>query len=174
MTTDPIAAARALIAAQPDLLYRCGLCPDECNCHPHHDMSMSGEYILCDECEDLDNPAGVPDPLKLIATLADALEVERAKVAAVYEAAATWLVGTGIAGDGDGDPLASCIRAIPPANAQAALDKLLIEARLEGWRFGRDEVVKWLIASGVAGDHDSDPLSSSIRSIPEPKENIHD
>lgn len=80
MTTDPIAVARALIAAQPNLLFRCDLCPDECNCHPHHDMSMSGEYILCDRCEDFDNPAGVPDPLTLIATLADAVEAERAEV----------------------------------------------------------------------------------------------
>lgn len=80
MTTDPIAAARAMIAAQPALLFPCDLCPDECNCHPHHDMSMSGEYILCDSCEDFDNPKGVPDPLQLIATLADALEAERAEV----------------------------------------------------------------------------------------------
>jgi len=152
VTADPIAAARALIEPLRE--------------HREQQTVAGGSWWeapeICTQAADA------------IATLADALEVERAKVAAVYEAAATWLVGTGIAGDGDGDPLASCIRAIPPANAQAALDKLLIEARLEGWRFGRDEVVKWLIASGVAGDHDSDPLSSSIRSIPEPKENIHD
>lgn len=78
--SDPIAAARALIAAQPDLLFRCDLCSDECNCHPHHDMSMSGEHILCDECEDFDKCDVPPDPATLIATLADALEDERAKV----------------------------------------------------------------------------------------------
>lgn len=86
MSDDPIAAARALIAAQPDLLFRCDLCPDECNCHPHHDMSMSGEYILCDGCEDFYNPKGVPDPLTLIATLADSLEAEQAESQRLREA----------------------------------------------------------------------------------------
>lgn len=79
------------------------------------------------------------------ATLADALEAERAKVAAAYEAAASVLEDRG--SDGWAENLmaewssvyAESIRALTPADAQAALDKLLAEARLEGWRAGRDQ-----------------------------------
>lgn len=132
MTTDPIAAARALIAAHPDLLFRCDLCPDECNCHPHHDMSMSGGNILCDGCEDFDAAATPPDPLMLIASLADALDAERAKVAAAYEAAAS-IARSHIYYDSAGsgfreDEFDNTIRALAPADAQAALDKMLAEA----------------------------------------------
>lgn len=172
MTTDPIAAARALIAAQPDLLFRCDLCPDEFNCHPHHDMSMSGEYILCDHCEDFNNPKGVPDPLTLIATLADALEAERAKVAAAYEAAAE-LVALVHVGD--------AIRALAASDAQAALDKLLAEARraeqercVEAVKTARDQQRQaWLEGRAVALDF-ARVVIAAIRALPEPKEDSHE
>lgn len=71
---------------------------------------------------------------------------------------------------------ASSVRCLTPAHAQAALDKLLAEARLEGWRAGRDA------AAQEAEDWFYDPqadevtdyrLSLNIRMMPEPQEASH-
>ena len=233
MTTDPIAAARALIAAHPDLLFRCGLCPDECNCHPHHDMSMSGGNILCYGCEDFDTAATPPDPIKLIATLADALEAEReraekaeterdtawndaieaakgcvddnhpfniidemdllkkgnshnqqaerdqtlALIAAAYVVADAWLDKQ--------YGIAPCVNDLSPNDAQDAFNKMLAEARLEGWRAGRDAATEPLTSLAAVlrksenSYHQSQATAmlervAAIRALPEPKEASHD
>lgn len=79
------------------------------------------------------------------------------------------------------------IRALTPADAQAALDKMLAEARLEGWRAGRDAAAEhcWAkrdlladaeqkqVAAGLTGrDYygrrlEAELLSRSIRALPE-------
>ena len=102
---------------------------------------------------------------------AEKAETERdALVAAAYEVATTWLIEAGIAGDHDSDPLASCIRALTPADAQAALDKMLAEARLEGWRAGRDAAAHACDWGDIYGDN----AVRAIRALPEPKETSHD
>ncbi len=63
------------------------------------------------------------------------------------------------------------IRTLTPADAQAALDKLLSQARLEGWRSGRD-------AAAIAANWDNEgelfnPVQA-IRALPEPKEANND
>lgn len=59
---------------------------------------------------------------------------ESALAAAAYEAVAVWLVRAGLAGDAADDPLATCIRAMTSADARAALDRMLAEARKDGMR----------------------------------------
>ena len=111
MTTDSIAAARALIADAID--FACAA--------NHH---LAGQ-----------NPEQAQQWRDALATLADALEVERAKVAAAYEAAACVTVGMGPRYDGRSvhyhipERVKGAIRALTPADAQAALDKMLAEAR---------------------------------------------
>lgn len=162
--TDPIPAARALI-----------------------------EYLSAEQ-ED--------EAAQVVATLADAVEAERAKVAAAYEAAACVIddpgngVGSvlaqqlccdghmcGCQGATISDYLQHIIRALTPANAQAALDKLLAEARLEGWRAGRDAAADACVLSGkdlAEGDWGPEGrdmavmLEARIRALLEPKENSHD
>lgn len=131
MTTDPIAAARALI----EPLTRYG--------NPKARGADSPQSKLC------------ADAATAIAALVDALEAERAeniracthlatvltvrdaRVAAAYEAAAQevaeWTEETFSAVTSP-DEAAEQLRALTPAHARAALGKLLAEARLEGWQ----------------------------------------
>ena len=75
-------------------------------------------------------------------TLAVTLDTERAKVAAAYEATASIArshiyydsIGSGFREDEFND----AIRALTPADAQAALGKMLTEVWRDGWRAGRD------------------------------------
>lgn len=61
--------------------------------------------------------------------LREKLEADRdALVAGAIEAAAQWLIETGMAGDAPDDPLASCIRALTTADAKASLDRLIADA----------------------------------------------
>lgn len=174
MTTDPIAAARALI--EPLTGYTSGQWRAVSD-HPlnacanvragYHDVAT-----LYGGSEDVPQPvegepwgphpirdatarliAAAPELRDMVATLADALEAER-----------------------------------------AALNKLLAEARLEGWRAGRDAAAEhcWekrsgladaeqkQVAAGLTGrDYygrrlEAELLSRSIRALPEPKEASHD
>lgn len=139
MTTDPIAAARALIADAIDFA-----------CAANHHLAGQA-------------PEQAQQWRDALATLTEAL----AQVAAAYEAA-TELVAL--------DHVCDAIRGLTPADAQAALDKLLAEARLEGWRAGRDA------AAQEAEDWFYDPhadevtdyrLSLNIRMMSEPQEASH-
>ena len=107
------------------------------------------------------------------AALSDALEAERAKVAAAYEAAASVQV-EGM--DYCSPSTKAAIRALTPADAQAALDKMLAEARLEGWRAGRDAAAQ--VAENKCTKRSQYSLAQSckdaIRALPEPKEASHD
>lgn len=69
-----------------------------------------------------------------------------------------------------------------PADAQAALDKLLAEARLEGWRAGQDAAAMSCVLSGqdlVEGGWGPEgwdmavTLETRILAMPEPKEPSH-
>lgn len=62
------------------------------------------------------------------------------------------------------------IRSLTPTDAQTALDKLLAEARLEGWRAGRDAA-----AVAARGDGESEFFNpvQAIRALPEPKGDSH-
>lgn len=72
-----IAAARMLIKAKPNILYRCDDCPEEYNCHPANEMDIVGGTLICTDCNDHFAPAIVPpDPLDLIAKLVDALAAQ--------------------------------------------------------------------------------------------------
>ena len=123
------------------------------------------------------------------ATLADALEAERAKVAAAYDAAACVTVDMGPRYDGRSvhyhipERVKGAIRAITPADAQAALDKMLAAARLEGWWAGREAAARSCVLSGqdlAEGDWGSEGrdmavmLEALIRAMPEPEEASYD
>ena len=175
MTTDPIAAARALIT-------------DAIN------FACASNHYLAGQ-----DPEKVQQWLDALATLADALEAERAKVAAAFDMAASVTVDMGPRYDGRSvhyhipEKVKGAVRALTPADAQAALGKLLYEARLEGWRAGRDAAVEhcWAkrdlladaeqkqVAAGLTGrDYygrrlEAELLSRSIRALPEPKEANH-
>lgn len=59
----------------------------------------------------------------------------RAQLAGAFEKAARWLVAAGMAGDAPEDPLASCIRALTPADAQVALNAMLERAWNDGFDY---------------------------------------
>lgn len=130
MTTDPIAAARAMIepltgyTPKPWSKHKCLCGHPSCNQYTISTQGSVGFVVA-----DARLIVAAPDLRDMVPTLADALEAERAKVAAAYEAAAELVVL---------DHVCDSIRALAPSDAQAALDKLLEEARLEGWRAGRD------------------------------------
>lgn len=160
-----------------------------------------------------------PDLRDMVATLADALEAERAEreraesaeteyrrknhrlmvemeqahaaAAAAYEAAALFSESQRREGDSfynDGwcacaTVVAGGIRNITPADAQAALDKLLADARLEGWRAGRDAAANEAALYGCSEGADEytegihvgytdavGQIVDGIRALPEPKE----
>lgn len=148
---DPIAAARALLDKVPPLFIDLD-----------GDLCREGDGYNLVGCAATDdeppfgplNPAiwsAIPALRDTVATLADAVEAERAKVAAAF---AMQDAGYSIT---------------TPADAQAALDKLLAEARLEGWRAGRDA------AADEARSCTHDPyVVRAIRALPEPKETSHD
>lgn len=56
-----------------------------------------------------------------VARLTADLATSRAETAMAFEVAAKWLIRAGIAGDATEDPLATCILALTPADATAAL-----------------------------------------------------
>lgn len=166
MTTDPIAAARALI-----------------------------EYLSAEQDD---------EAAQVVATLADALEAERTRAekaeserdalaAVTYQNAALLSevqrregVENSFYNDGwcaCASVVADAIRALTPADAQAALDKMLAEARLEGWRAGRDAAARSCVLSGqdlAEGDWGPEGramtamLEARILALPEPKEASHD
>ena len=116
--------------------------------------------------------------------LADALEAERAKVAEAYRAAACVTVDMGPRYDGRSvhyhipERVKGAIRALTPADAKAALSKMLAQARLEGWRAGREAAAKAtfsLATNPHCGSAESRrDLAETIRALPEPKEANHD
>lgn len=185
MTTDPIAAARALLA----------------DTAPPRHISTFGYLQVTRNLR------------KMVATLADALEAERARaekaeierdalVATAYEDAA--LLSESQRREGEGNSyytdgwyacatvVADTIRALSPDAAQAALDKLLTQAHLNGWRAGRDEaaeLAKKYAAECLNQAEDSryneqfetasyfenregvaEYIAHTIRAMPEPKE----
>lgn len=165
MTTDPIAAARALIEPltgytpkpwkqgqnNPDRVSKGGEYIANCNpTHQSHPRTENNARLM----------AASPDLRDMVATLADALEAERAKVAAAYEAAeelckrrsqdyAQMVANAGRSGPSHPEyvcdstfhhwsgkssaysEMATDIRNLTPSDAQAALDKMLAEARNE-------------------------------------------
>lgn len=183
MTTDPIVAARALLDKVPPLFI--DLDGDLCR-------EGDGYNLVGCAATDDEPPFGPLNPViwsaipilrDMVATLADALEAERAKVAAAYEAAIS------ACGNNQNRPLMNAhqkdawdraisdtrnaIRALTLADAQAALDKMLSEARLEGWRAGRDAAadamqpaLRSMLSRGQA--------AAAILALPEPKETSHD
>lgn len=171
MTTDLIAAARAMI--EPLTGYTTE--PWEAVIYDDYSfivVSPSG-YDGDFKPSDARLIAAAPDLRDMVATLADALEAERSKVAAAYEAAALFSESQRREGDSfynDGwcacaTVVAGGIRNITPADAQATLDNLLAEARLEGWRAGREA------AADEAQSCTHDPyVVRAIRAMPEPKE----
>lgn len=66
-----------------------------------------------------------------------------ALVAAAYEAAARWLIRAGMAGDALEDPLATCIRALTPSDATAALDAKLLAERNKARREVHDAIADY-------------------------------
>lgn len=164
MTTDPIAAARALIEPLT------GYTPEpwsvsECEGTGYVYGPAQGYdegFDLADACL----IAAAPDLRNMVAILAVTLEAEQAKVAAAYEAAAKRCYE-----DQGRFDTPDRIRSLTPADAQAALDKLLAEARAEGWRAGRDAA-----AIAARGDGEGEWFNpvQAIRALPEPKEAIHD
>lgn len=188
VTTDPIADARALIEPLTgytpgpwavDMSYQW---PSKVRAAPPFN-----DRWICDASSGLPHTlsnarliAAAPALRDMVATLADALEAEQAKIAAAYEAAAT-----------EADQVVAiweavmAIRALTPADAQAALDKLLTEARLEGWRAGRDAATEPLTALAAVlrksenSYHQAQASAmlervDAIRALPEPKEVNHD
>lgn len=142
--------------------------------------------------------AAAPDLRDMVAFLADALEAERARaekaeaerdqalarLAAVHleaiERCAALLIELGYVSE-SGETLANEVRGLRvDPDAQDAHDKLLAEARLEGWRAGRDAAAE--IVDGTAKYNMSDPddievarfIAAKIRARPEPKEASHD
>lgn len=116
---------------------------------------------------------GMADAQMRADSLQEELEHERAKVAAAYEAAADACNDYPVAApsvyewtryDLQIEYSQASIRALTPADAQAALDKMLAEARLEGWRAGREAAAKYLMRDTAA----------EIRALPERKETSHD
>ena len=225
MTTDPIAAARALI--EPLTGYTlgpwwtsgkysgremgCSIIASNPSAGPAPGNPTRGGVAFATAILNTDARrcegnarliAAAPDLRDMVATLADEAEAERAKVAAAYEAAALFSESQRREGDSfynDGwcacaTVVAGGIRNITPADAQAALNKMLAEARLEGWRVGREAAAEhcWAkrdlladaeqkqVAAGLTGrDYygrrlEAELLSRSIRALPEPKEASHD
>lgn len=161
MSADPITAARAMIEPLT------GYASEPWEASIYDDVG----YILFPligydgdfEPDDARLIVAAPDLRDMVATLADALEAERAKVAAAYEAAAklseasaernkTCPSGCRCA---DGWHIAMRIRSLTPSDAQAALDKLLAEARAEarlaGWRAGRDAAAEAALTAAAGG-----------------------
>jgi len=97
-------------------------------------------------------------------------------VAAAYEAAASVQV-EGM--DYCSPSTKAAIRALTPADAKAELEKMLAEARLAGWRAGREAAAE--ICDDTAMRKRDPAISASfyavaiaIRAMPEPKEADHD
>lgn len=187
--TDPIAAARAMI--EPLTGYTPGpwRALDESECYSHDDGNTVSVAIgkrdnhafalamhnFSDRIVDANAAliAAAPALRDMVATLADALEAERAKVAAAYEAAAQAVRAVltnsptgewGAEGISMSRAIERAIHTLTPADAQAALDKMLAEARLEGRKIERqaqDAIFRRVNPSfGFA--------------LPEPKETNHD
>lgn len=130
--TDLIAAARAMI--EPLTGDTPG--PWDASGLTVYDTCMDG-VASCHAGADARLIATAPDLRDMVATLADALEAERAEVAAAYEAAATLSEASAERNKtcpsgcrcADGWHIAMRIRSLTPADAESALDKLLAEAR---------------------------------------------
>lgn len=187
MTTDPIAAARALIEPltghtpgiwEPFFGEAYRVRSDGMTIATAHFVTLLDRIPTKQVAANTALIAAAPDLRAMVATLADELEAERAKVAAAYEAAAklseasaernkTCPSGCRCA---DGWHIAMRIRSLTPADAQAALDKMLAEARAEGWRAGRDAAAAACNWGGIYGNK----AMRAIRALPEPKETSHD
>lgn len=190
--TDPIAAARAMI--EPLTGYTPG--PWEAVIYDDYGfiyIPLSG-YDGDFKPSDARLIVAAPDLRDMVATLADALETERAKVAAAFKAGIKRGVAhaAGHTCEDEGCPHYGTRHTHPgdleaPADAQAALDKLLAEARLEGWRAGREAAANEAALYGCSegadeytkGIHEGYTdavvqIVDGIRSMPEPKEASHD
>lgn len=118
--------------------------------------------------------------LKQVHELREELAASRAKVAAAYEAAADaafkapapeiepeaeWLM------EHQRENSYNSIRALTPTDAQSALNKMLTEARLEGWKDGRDAAAQ--VAEDKCTKRSQYALAQSckdaIRAMPDPK-----
>ena len=178
-----------------------------CNCvklgDPNRFLFVSGDHddgSDADICHTGNGPRGpantrliaaAPDLRDMVATLADALEAERVKVAAAYETAAAlpttpdwrWRFKP----SWSASDFAEAVRALTPADAQAALDKLLAEARLVGWWAGREAAAAEAALYGCSEGADEytegihvgytdavGQIVDGIRALPEPKENNND
>jgi hypothetical protein len=140
--------------------------------------------------------AAAPDLRDMVATLADALEAERAdaekwrEAAGAHHVAAMREAEKWIAVSAERDELRAELAktllqtgdlkiALAGAQAQVALGNLLAEARLEGWRAGREAAAE--ICDDTAMRKRDPAISASfyavaiaIRALPEPKEASHD
>lgn len=202
--TDPIAAARELIEPLT------GYASEPWEASIYDDVG----YILFPligydgdfEPDDARLIVAAPDLRDMVATLADALEAERAEnqrlraslqecleiVDRVSDKRAYRALKTrarAILNSTEGSESmeaaltkAACrIRALTPSDAQAALDKLLSEARAEGWRAGREAAARYCVQYGqglVEGEWGPEGLAvmlgARIRALPEPKGASHD
>ena len=184
MTTDPIAAARAMIEPLT------GYTPGPWSVSEYDGTGyVYGPAQGYDDGFDLEDArliATAPDMRDMIATLADALEAEQAEVAAAYEVAAKYIQSHDQSGvNCNWRGMADTIRDLTPADAQAALNKTLAEARLKGWRAGRDAATEPLTSLAAVlresenSYHQSQATAmleraDAIRALPEPKETNHD
>lgn len=213
-TTDPIAAARAVLENDLSIMLLCEKCPEECSCYPPADMWRRRDNgdLICEGCaETADMPVEdlhhAPRPDHVIRALLVALEAERARagdaeaerdqalawLAAAHreaiERCAALLIELGYVSE-SGETLANEVRGLRvDPDAQAALNKLLAEARLKGWRAGRDDAAEVAVSRYEAwsdeawSDPDSCPVvcdvtacadvAAAIRALPEPKEASH-
>lgn len=145
MTTDPIAAARELVerldrtlggVTVPNLMHGDNLAITLCTAYDNPDQDTDDETGWTPDA--ISGQEAVLSAIRAhYAPLTDALEAERAKVAAAYEAAACVTVGMGPRYDGRSvhyhipERVKGAIRALTPSDAQAALDKMLAAARAE-------------------------------------------
>lgn len=195
-TTDPIAAARALLDKVPPLFI--DLDGDLCR-------EGDGYNLVGCAATDDEPPFGPLNPViwsaiptlrDMVATLADALEAERAEKVTLRQAIAGGYNAEAVALEKQtGQALVAAAFAMQdagysvqtPADAQAALEKLLTEARLEGWRAGREAAAEEAerydcseggddFTAGVqSGYRDAaQQIVEGIRALPEPKENSND
>ena len=172
--TDLIAAARALLDARPAVVlkYEQGLMDMVATLANALEVERKraekaeterdewkDEYQTATRGRDLYKEASVNRQIER--------DQARARLAVAYVAADAWLDKQ--------YGIAPCVNDLTPIDAQAALDKLLAEARLEGWWAGREAAAQ--VVEDECTKRSQYALAQSckdaIRALPEPKEASH-